>query len=69
MCSIETLRHIDKAKLADGNWFNIFLSLCCYTAIFKRLFTISKSREEIELQEGTPEVLKNLRNWQYVTIK
>jgi hypothetical protein len=33
--------------------------------IFKILFTRSKNREEIELQQGTPEVQKNLRNWKY----
>jgi hypothetical protein len=32
---------------------------------FSSLFTRSKSREEIELQQGTPEVQKNLRNWKY----
>jgi hypothetical protein len=28
-------------------------------------FTRSKSREEIELQQGTPDVQKNLKNWKY----
>ncbi len=32
---------------------------------FLKLFTSSKSREEIELQQDTPEVQKNLRNWIY----
>jgi hypothetical protein len=31
---------------------------------FSSLFARSKSREEIELQQGTPEVQKNLWNWQ-----
>ncbi len=54
-----------KPKLAGGNWFHIFLSLCCNDTIFKRLVTRSKSRREMELQQGTPEVLKNLWNWKY----
>ncbi len=29
------------------------------------MFTRSKSREEIKLQQGTPEVQKNLQNWKY----
>ncbi len=49
----------------DGDWFHIFLSLHCNASIFKRLFTRSKKREEIELSQGTPEVQKNLRNWKY----
>jgi hypothetical protein len=32
---------------------------------FLSLFTRSKSREEIELQQGTPDVQKNLQNWKY----
>jgi hypothetical protein len=32
---------------------------------FLSLFIRTKSREEIELQQDTPEVQKNLRNWKY----
>jgi hypothetical protein len=32
---------------------------------FESLFTRSKNREEIELQQGTLEVQKNLLNWKY----
>ncbi len=39
------------------------MSLCCNATILKRLVTRSKIREEIELQQGTPEVQKNLQNW------
>jgi hypothetical protein len=53
-------------KLADSTWFNIFLSLRCTAKILNRLVTRSKRREEIELQQGTPEVQKNLQNWKYV---
>jgi hypothetical protein len=49
-------------KLADGSWFHIFLSLCCNATIFKRLVTRSENREETELQQGTPELEKNLQN-------
>jgi hypothetical protein len=40
---------------------NIFLSLHCNTTIFKRLFSSSKNREEIELQQGTPEAAEKTR--------
>jgi hypothetical protein len=33
--------------------------------IFKSLFTRNKNREDIELQQGTPEVQKYLRIWKY----
>jgi hypothetical protein len=36
---------------------------------FQSLFTRSKSRKKIELQQGTPEVQNNLRNWKYAANK
>jgi hypothetical protein len=32
---------------------------------FLSLFTRSKNREEVELQQGTPELQKNLQSWKY----
>jgi hypothetical protein len=43
-------------KLRDAQWFQFFLSHRCTNMIFSSLFTRSKKRGEIELQQGTPEV-------------
>jgi hypothetical protein len=42
-----------------------FLCLRWNNKNFWSLFTWSKSREETELQQGTPEVQKNVQNWKY----
>ncbi len=66
MCSIMALRHICRLgqNHRDSNWFQIFLCLHWNNMNFSSLFTRCKSREEIELQQGTPQVQKNLQNWQ-----
>jgi hypothetical protein len=51
-------------KLIDVMWFQIFM--CPQSKekvqIFNFFFKRSKNREEIELQQGTPEVLKKCEN-------
>jgi hypothetical protein len=43
-------------KLIDARWFQIFLCLRWNNMNFLSLLTRSKNREEIELQQGTPEL-------------
>ncbi len=43
-------------KLIDARWFQIFLCFHWNNMNFLSLFTRSKNRVEIELQQGTPEV-------------
>ncbi len=64
MCSILALRHIDKAKTNRRQLVSDFSEPLLKQHEFWNSFTRSKSREEIELQQGTPEVQKYLQNWQ-----